>query len=400
MRAVYKWSLLATVFAPLGLLACADLLGFQRLTFEAPDGSKPQDAPTTTVEPDGAPPPECFSLGLPQKPDVPDRPIEKEMVVALSQFDIGVPDEAGVTRPVGLNLDLACTATRPETTCAIGASDPDFDKYVKDKTRGVDNAGFGLIELLGASYEPLSAKGINQRLREGKFGLVAVIAKYDGTPNDPSVVVRIFPALGVEPRFVDAGSDADATPEPDAAPYFDENDRWVFDRDYAQLEGDDGYTKLVSRDAYVRDGRLVASFESLAVGVSFPNNERALTIRLVEAYLTGTITVIGDKPQIRGGVIAGRWPFAEALASVNELLINVPILPGLTPLCKTPVRDTVKSALCGARDLSASSSLKDPREPCAAFSVGIGFEASPAGFGTGRRPLEAGTVCGDVGLCN
>lgn len=395
MRAVYKLSILSALTV-MGAAACADILGFERFTGVAEDAGTVIEASSVDATADTAPqppPPECLSLGLPAAPtDAGDKgDAGANIVVALSRFDIGIKDDAGVSKPVGLNLDLTCTTSQDTSSCELPTvTDGDFKLYQADKPNGVDNAGFALISYLATAYDGVTAETFNAELERGRFGLVLVISGYNGLPDDPNVRVNAFPALGVEPR---AGQDA-------GVPQFNSTDRWIFDREYATIPNDDGYTILGSRDAYVSGGKLVAYFPKFAVGLPFPNNDRLLTIALNEAYVVGTLTKVGTEYEVTEGVITGRWPAADALLNINELRINNVGSPGSTPVCKsTLVSGLVKAAICGGLDLSSSSAEKDAAAPCDSISVAVGFQAKPGDFGTGRKGTPLPTDCPDAGGC-
>ena len=394
MRAVYKLSLLS-VLTVMGAAACADILGFERFTGVAEDAGTVTEAsvdasPDTAVAP---PLPECLDLGLPAAPtDAGDtEDAGPNIIVALSRFDIGIKDDAGVSKPVGLNLDLTCTTSQSTSSCKLPkVNDGDFKLYQADKPRGVDNAGFALISDLATAYDGVTAETFNSELRRGRFGLVLVISGYNGLSDDQGVGVNAFPALGVEPS---AGQDA-------GIPKFDSTDRWIFDREYATIPNDDGFTVLGSKDAYVSGGKLVAYFPKFAVGLPFPNNDRLLTIALNEAYVVGTLTKVGTEYEVTDGVITGRWPAADALININELRINNVGAPGSTPVCKSAlVSGLVKPAICGALDLASSSAEKDASAPCDSISVAVGFQAKPGDFGTGRKGAPLPTDCPDAGGC-
>ncbi len=358
--------------AALGATACASLFGFEELVATpadaAADGAAPDAGADANTTPEA-----CKRTGAPDAPTVDvagDAGGSGSYVLAVSTFDIGLPNDAGAPpEPIGLNLDLRCTYARGEGSCKDTADDSAFETSIKDKVDGVDSAGYALLKRLALSYTALSAESVNERLRQGEFGVVAKIDNYNGGPDDTDIQLAVQPALGVLPK--DGGT---------TAPAFDATDRWTVDSRYF-LNEEITRPRFVSDVAYVRDHKLVARFKQLLVSLTVPSAERDLDLLLDEAWLLGDLSVVNGEARLTNGIIAGRWQTPKLLGAVGELK-----LAG-QPICQRPdiFAGLVKTYVCSAQDLAASSA-EPVSAPCGAISSGFRFVAGPAHPDTFVRP--------------
>jgi len=114
-----------------------------------------------------------------------------------------------------------------------------------------------------------------------------------------------------------------------------------------------------------------------------------------EAVITGKIVPRGTTWGIEGGVIAGRWPTANALSGIANL--QDPFLGG--PLCKSALTyKTVKQKICGSADIPSNKARDRGALPCDALSLAIRFGAEPAVLG-GVSSLDAGTDGAEASPC-
>jgi hypothetical protein len=207
---------------------------------------------------------------------------------------------------------------------------------------------------------------------------------YNGTPNDPSVVVSVVPSIGLEG---DGG-----------APTFTMADKWVYDKD---LGGKLAPNNLVgtmpnkpSRTAYVNNGTLVATFDDIYLLLQFDvTNGNPLPVHITDAVTTAKISANGNSWQLDEGRLSGRWATGDLLRAVGvwELTgtLSGPICPG-----NDLVYGTVKNIVCKGRDIAARAG-RSPNSPCDAISFGIGFTAKPASAGSpGKYPYKT-TSCFD-----
>ncbi len=363
-------AIVVAALAAVGATACASIFGFEELVAMPADASIDGPAPDGGAE--ASTPEACKRTGAPDAPTANvagDAGGSGSYVLAVSTFDIGLPNDAGASpEPIGLNLDLRCTYARGEGSCKDTADDSTFENSIKDKVDGVDNAGYALLRRLAQSYDALSAQSVNERLGQGEFGVVAKIDNYNGGPDDTDVQLAVQPAIGVLPK--DGGK---------AVPAFDATDQWTLDSRYF-LNEDISRPRFVSDLAYVRDHRLVARFKQLLVSLTVPSAERDLDLLLDEAWILGDLTVTNGEARVTNGIIAGRWQTPKLLAAVGELKLLG------QPICQRAdiFADLVKTYVCRAQDLSTSSA--DPvSAPCGAVSAGFRFVAGPANPDTFTR---------------
>jgi hypothetical protein len=365
---------LGTLFAA-ALVACADILGFDRLK-EVPSPVPSPEASILDAGAEAGEPAACKDLGVvPRRPEagVPEAsaaPGENTYVLAVSEFDFGAQGDAAA-RPVGFNLDQRCTFSREQSSCQTRTPETSFERYVRDKLVGdvpsMDNAGFSIMEVLGQRYDRLSPSAIQQRLSAGEFGLVIRLANYNGTPDDDQVTVTVQPALGI------AASGGGLPPSGVIKPTFTSSDVWVPDGRFYSVN-DAQYPNFVSITGYVVDGTLVVDLRQFTAAITVSGSEsRPLDLALSEAWIQAKLRVNGSEARLEDGVIGGRWQAARALAAIGEIRFENSI-----PVCKLgSIFDAVKADLCAAPDLTASSG--DPSTaPCAAISAGLRFTAVPA----------------------
>ena len=341
------------------------------LTFEAPDAATPQDAPTTTVTPDGPVGPTCTgSKRPPSRGDAGTAPSIEPFSLAVTTFDMGIGET-----PLGLDLDRVCTVDPASSSCVTDLDITAFNTNVVDKAEGVDNASYGLLKFLGQQYPTLSAQSIDGYVRSGVFGFLIDVIDYNGQPNDSSVSVSFRPTLGVEPRPGDAGAaDAgDAGPPP---PLNDGQDRWIINEEYS-LADRIGNGIFLDVNAYVRDGVLVATYPEAVLPVSKDTSDNILPIKLRDFTIVAKLTKTPKGWALSEGVMAGGWRTEDAFPAIRNFAFSG---DGTERLCEQGqgVYDTVfRSTFCSGRDLPAR--LTAPRSsPCASVSAGFGFAAVQA----------------------
>jgi hypothetical protein len=364
----------ASVLA-MGPLACASVLGFERLSEESADAQPPAEGgPRADAEAggnDAGPPPRCDDIGVVAQPvldggedaDIP--PVH----VAVRLIDFGIDTAQGAP---GFNLDKQCTIDRASATCTTNVDDPTFATYSKDVgATGIDNSGFSLLSYLAVVSSAFSPKGVNERLQAGEFGIVARVSRWNGAIDDDDVLVELFPAVGVWKQGPGGLEDG-------GKPAFDAKDRWMRDERFQLLAGLDN-SKIKSVNAWIHGGRLAAFFQEAVFPISVPNDDKPLDIRLREAWLGGDVAIDGAGPRLTRGVFGGRWKTSDFLSEVRQIYIEDTLGLRNTFLCQNAqskaVYDAVKKNICDGRDIRAASNEDKTNKPCDALSAGLRFEA-------------------------
>lgn len=286
----------------------------------------------------------------------------------MKLVDFGIDTARG---PTGFNLDRACSTSAATSTCTTSVSDEIFTKYARDKDdRGLDNAGFALIDylaFLGSAFRPSE---VNVRLADGEYGIVLRVSNWNGTPDDDDVLVEVFPAMGVWTRE-DGGALT-----PGGKPSFQRTDLWRRDRRFQNVVD---ASILKSTNAWVKGGRLVASFESVSLPISVPDDPKPLDIQVQEGYFTATIVPDGASFRLTDGVLGGRWRTLDFLEQVRNIYIadtaGIKNKVLCDPNLPVDVYGAVKREICQGRDIRAVSREDGKGLPCNAFSVGIRMDS-------------------------
>lgn len=349
-----------------GTAACAAVLGFERLSEEGVEGGGAPDTSTVDGEVPTEAGPSCTALGIPDKPAPADAGEDAPGTVhmAVKLLDFGIDKSVAA---VGFNLDRTCSPTIATSSCATAIDEATFEKYGRDKDeRGLDNSGFGLLgylSYLGSAFAPVS---INDRLATGEFGVVLRVANWNGTNEDDDVIVEVFPAIGVW-KDVDSGA-----PAPGGKPTFTTDDQWMRDRRFQNVVD---ASRIKSASAWVTGGKLVASFQSVTLAVTVPDDKKPLDVIMQEAYLTGNLVADGASWKLADGVVGGRWRTSDILNQVRTIYVkdtaglkNVVLCdPGLP----FNVYGAVKKEVCDGRDLRSTSREDGKGLPCDSFSTGL-----------------------------
>ncbi|MBS2014014.1 MAG: hypothetical protein JST00_14080 [Deltaproteobacteria bacterium] len=359
----------------LGSAACAAIFGFEELgseNYKVEDSSVPEvttpDAGDAAI--DNAVKDPCSELGIPDKPSLVDGGAaeDRQIVVAINTFDIGF------TTPAGFNLDRTCSPTRDKSSCVPGGSVTDFDEFGKDTDSvGTDNAGFPLLKTVGAFGGGFEPTEINKRLREGEFGAVIRITKWNGGDEDPDVVVELFPAFGVDVND-GTGNFVRKTNKVDGG--FVSDDRWLRDR---RFQGISGVSTQFTLNAWVTKGRVYGRFNKLTVPVSVPDDAKPLDLVLNEAVFSAKIVPDGSRFRLTDGVVGGRVATKDFLGNVRTIYVldNNGVKDAF--ICSSgtlgpTLYSVVKGKVCAARDIR---SVDDPdrTKGCDAFSVGFRLDS-------------------------
>jgi hypothetical protein len=374
-RARGRWAPLLMVWTLIacgaGSAACAAVFGFERLSEDgaSPEGGSSETSTTNEASVDGALPeagPTCTALGLPDRPAVTDGGADAlaPIHMAVKLLDFGIAKGAAVP---GFNLDHACSSSVATSTCATKIDEATFDTYGKDKNdRGLDNSGYGLIayiSYLGPSFTPVS---INDRLAAGEYGVVLRLAEWNGTSEDESVIVEIFPAIGAW-NHPDGGALT-----PGAKPAFASDDQWMRDRRFQNVVD---ASRIKSANAWVTGGQLVASFQSVTLPISVPDDKKPLDVIIQESYLGGALVPDGTSWRLKDATLGGRWRTSDILGQVRTIYIKNTLGLNNVVLCDPKlapdVYGAVKKEVCDGRDIRSASADDGKNLPCDSFSAGI-----------------------------
>lgn len=371
-RARRRSALASALFVAISLTcgACAAIFGFEELGSEKFDGGTTPEASTPDAPVDGGsdvvvPVPGCDKIGIPDKPIATDSGSgdEEEILVAINTLDIGI------TTAAGFNLDRACSPTRQLSTCIAGGSGTDFDEFGKDTDdAGTDNAGFALLKTVGAFGGGFEPSAINERLRDGEFGGVIRITKWNGTPDDTDIVFEVFPALGVS---VDQGGTyVRKTSSVDAG--FGPTDHWHRD---TRFEGVSGVSTQFSLNAWVSGGRVYARFAQLVIPVNVPDDPKPLDLTMREAIISAKLVQENGSYRLTDGILGGRIATKDFLRDVRTIYVldNNGVKNAF--LCTSgslgpTLYNLVKQKVCIARDIIGSGA-DDRTKGCDAFSAGF-----------------------------
>ncbi|MBX3208209.1 MAG: hypothetical protein KF764_24390 [Labilithrix sp.] len=385
---------LATLAFACATASCAALLGFERLSEDPDDGGVAEaggDAPTDAGS-DGSTGP-CSELGIPPPPadaapgDIP------PVLGALRLLDFGVDVDGGRPQIPGYNLDLTCSVDVTSSSCTTKLLPAAFETHAKDKNAsGLDNAGFSLIEYLSRLSDSLSAKAFNDGIQVGNYGAVLRVQGWNGRPDDDSVEVELFPAIGFETNG-DGGT----------VPAFDQNDVWILDRRF-QVGGVLEASTMRSVRAWVTGGQAVARFKEVTLFLKISDDPKPFEVHMTDAILSATLaTDATGKPALRDGVVAGRWKTADFLGQVRTIYLEDSNGLVDTTLCDrvpgaTLIYGGVKSAICDGRDIR-SDSEDNKGLPCDAISAAARVEAYAIdNLGTFAASVDAGGRCADPAI--
>ena len=374
--------------------SCAAVLGFERLTEEAPDDGAidgSSDASRGDATPDAASGP-CTELGIPPPPEDAATGLAPPILAALRLLDFGIEVDGGRPQIPGYNLDLTCSIDLASSSCTSKLLPTTFETHAKDKTStGVDNAGFSLLEYISRFSDVLSARAINEGIQDGRYGAVIRVDAWNGQPDDDGVEVDVFPAIGFNPR--DDGS----------KPAFDDDDRWVLDSRF-RVGGVLDASTIKSDRAWVTGGQLVARFKEIVLPIVIDSDPKPFEIHVRDAIVTANVATSSDgKTVLRDGVVSGRWKTSDFLGEVRTIFIEDSNGLKNTVLCDpvpgaTLIYEGVKAAVCDGRDIR-SDSKDNAGEACDAVSAAARIEAySVKSLGTFAAPLDGGLRCVDAAI--
>jgi hypothetical protein len=298
------------------------------------------------------------------------------------RFDTGEFD-AGLDQPQGLDLDRTCSC--PEPPSCIAAKDGGV--LACDGPNGRDNVVGPLLANITAIAPALNPTFIYDRIHSGIFSILVSIQKWNGTPDDPDMLVSFRMALHIDAEGSDGGR---------PTPKFDGTDVWAVDPG-SIVGGESGIDQDchdvpclgVGTDftAYMRDGVLVANFASVPLVMNTAAGR--VTLPFTDATLTARISGVDGQRRI-AGELAGRFPTSQVL------LIAVVLTDPTThkPICASPVAYSIfKKSVCEAADLAMDPANDHKQQPCDALSAALNFTGVPAEMGHIRKANPDPSEC-------
>lgn len=281
---------------------------------------------------------------------------DQQLVFALEEIAVGVPDDAGARVTSGFDLDGVCTCPGPPS-CVRPAGVKDGC----DNDGGVDSVGTDLlaafVKLADLDFET------NRRISEGERGLLFRLRFYNGGLDDAEVEAALFLTSGTE--LLSVGGN----PKP---PLRDGTDRWTVDPECLYGKTGPPYVPLyVDQNAYVANGTLVARLD-------FPLKVSDLAMKLSGGIATARLVRQGASYRLDDGRVVGRWATKELLTALDA--IRDPFGDG--GICgQSELYKQLKKDVCASVDIAAAPALDTTSAPCDALSMTVLFTAGPAQLG-------------------
>jgi len=293
----------------------------------------------------------CNHAMPPARPTNPDGADIAPVVVVAKQILLSTPTGAVA---VGYDLDDVCTTDNTTETCT-------GDKPHVDPPGGIDNNAGDLFNLVKTKTD-VEAR-INDGIVLGKTTLLFRLAGYNGTPNDPNVIVSIY----ASPGLLDGAGQS--TP-----PKFVESEAWALDD--AQFSQISPELPTTTATGYVSGGVVVAFLASASIGLS-----SSFSVVMKSSVLTADLDLTGPKPVMTGGIIAGRWAASDLLRVISRQRTS----DAGKALCDDPLNYGVaKAVICADLDIMVDRIADRSGLACNATSASIRFVAAPATLGPKR----------------
>lgn len=283
---------------------------------------------------------------------------------SAAAFDLGFDLDCS-TRPHG-GLPALCAPHAPEAGPVIGW---------EALPHGIDNAW--LQRVLAPLYQqapPASAfdldAAVSAGLEDGRFGLLVVVDRWNGEPDDPDVEVSVRSSPGLASG---------------AAPRWDGADVWS---PFPEVEPDGSRSFRVLRAAaYVRSGVLVVDDHARGAAVyGFGAPATRFELVLARVSFAGSIARHGLGRFTMSGLVD--LPSARAAAPGIAHAIT-----GCAAATEPPIGAMVPSLIEGAADMPMDPA-SSPTDPCDAISFGWSFDAEPARLGAAGDGADGGNGIG------
>lgn len=264
---------------------------------------------------------------------------------ALKAIHFAAPDNKQPT--LGFDLDENCSMA-----ACISYVPP--KKGAPPKV-GVDNAIGGFIG--GAVAGGQSDAVTDAALKDGTFGLVVEVTKWNQQPNDSAVTVSLYNVVGINP----GGSKAN----------FAGNDAFVVDQSEIKTGSLAGSTHQDIK-AYVTNGTLVAHFPTFPlrlIAKAASMKLGILSIAFTEASLVGTVKAVTNGVEMIGAQLVGRIEQVEILEDISRLGYCK-----IGPDGGSESYEADKGLVCSFLDLTSSHTTDGKGQRCSAGSVSFGMD--------------------------
>ncbi|MGE0790405.1 MAG: hypothetical protein AB7S26_32310 [Sandaracinaceae bacterium] len=315
--------------------------------------------------PDGGPPdagPACVLE------HVPSRPLEADsgdQIISFALRDVILDQRMTVWSDIGYDHDGECTEMVGQGTCLSRGGLPQLDG-----PGGVDNVGGRQVLSLLAERYPGVQDNARAEQMAGRHIVFVHVSGWNGTDEDPRVTAWFAQGL-------DAAPEGGAIGDPLR---WDGHDQ--FELSSADFEGGDPLRPLIADDlGYVADRRLVLNVPDGRPILLPWDDDRALVLRLTDAFLTGTISA--DATRLDDVTITGRW----AVIDIQAVFTQLGLCPG------TSERANADVLLAQFPDIRSDPATDGLGAMCDAYSIAVGF--------TGYRGIFAsiGMAPSPVDIC-
>lgn len=295
-----------------------------------------------------------------------------EFIAALRSLNLG--ENSTDISAIGWDVDGLCTCPDQTLKCKNPVA---ADFVACDGEGGVDNTSSEIAKaLLTTDADFTGSAYYSQGAELGFFTLLFQIKGYNGMPSDPKVSVAVFES----PGFMPMGMNIET-------PAWTGQEAWSVSS--ASLQDGNSITMPVNADenAYVRDGVLVASFNTLAF--SLAGEKGHVRISLQNARVSAQIAAPPGNTgyRLEKGLISGIFPESDVFRALSTFFASGDVL------CNDGgfFYEQTKKALCHAMDVNTQ--MPNASGICNASSFGMSFETFPAAFGNVTNPIPRTSTC-------
>jgi hypothetical protein len=354
---------------------------------DAPEPSGPGVSWWSGCDADNA----CFSAKVPQPADRPAAATEgtdlPAITLAFAQVMLGARNsegklDAAAWKNMGFDLDGICTAA---PTCSSVTTDSDraCKPLLSDSAQDGELCRDNQLGLLDYNLDTLpqtrgkymaTASQTNCALCRGGYNLLIKLSGYNGSKDDPSVRVDLYPSPGLETlKDVDCSKDTW-----DESACWSTEDPFTIDQDAVEgsaTSGELGSATFYDPSAFVRDGWLVAQLpENTPFGLVSMHADIPPVVRIAigSGLLVAQLQKGTDGWVVPEGVLAGSTRMTALLEEFSRLGLCEQTDPAAYALVKTFMESAADLLSTGARSANT---------PCDALSLGLSVTAREATVG-------------------